>query len=62
MAAIAALTDYGSDSNESTSDKDVDTNLHLTPIDKEAALPSTSLQIVAAPVVASKVCYYLSER
>ena len=58
-AAISSLAVYGSDSSEDESEKTVsdDINLHLKPIDKKAAENSvkSDMQVVAAPLVATKV-------
>ena len=61
MAAISSLNDYGSDSSNSAPDNEdqkEDLPLHLTSLDFETmkTFPSTSMQIIAAPVVVTKVC------
>ena len=58
-AAMKSLAAYGSDSSEDEGEKTIsdDINLHLKPIDKKAAENSvkSDMQVVAAPLVATKV-------
>lgn len=63
MAAISALADYGSDSNESEGDREPEEEvteemlLHLKPmgrVEKETSLKS-DMQIMAAPQIVTKV-------
>ncbi len=57
MAAIVALADYGSDSNDSEEESkpvSEDATLHLKPLDRGKAV--SAVKLFAAPVVAVKVC------
>ena len=61
MAAISALAAYGSDSSEDEGDSKAVTEemtLHLTPLSGGATVSSVQedMQVVAAPLVATKVC------
>ena len=57
MAALLSLQSYDSDSNESSSEKEESNdglNAHLKPLEKSKTI-SSSLMLVAAPVVESIV-------
>ena len=61
MAAISALVAYGSDSSEGEGDPKTvteDMTLHLKPLGSGATVNTVKedMQVVAAPVVATKVC------
>ena len=61
MAAISALATYGSDSSEDEGDTKTATEdmiLHLKPLTSGTTVNTVKedMQVIAAPVVATKVC------